>query len=287
MIIETHDLSRSFGKFLAVNQVNLQVHQGDVYGFLGRNGAGKTTVIRMLMGIIQSSKGTISLFDQTTKKISAQQKQKIGYVPQEQNFYPWMTAKQLAKFVGALYSAWDQTEFLRLLDIFDVALDRKIADLSGGTQVKLALAVALSHHSELLLLDEPTAGLDPIARREFLDIISVYAKDKTVFFSSHLVHEIEEVANKIGIINNGRLCFQGDRKILTESVRQLTLSEPIAHLSEQLDERIKIIREDKTVITLKAEAQVWNDFSTDLGELNSLSLEEIFILLATGMECEA
>ena len=112
VIIETTDLNKSLGKTLAVDKVNLKVNQGDVYGFLGRNGAGKTTVIKLLMGIIAPDAGTISLFAEPSAPISNQQKNAIGYVPQEQNFYSWMTGRQLADFVGAFYSQWDNLRII-------------------------------------------------------------------------------------------------------------------------------------------------------------------------------
>ena len=189
IIIETTDLNKSFGKTLAVDKVNLKVNQGDIYGFLGRNGAGKTTVIKLLMGIIAPDAGSVFLFGEPPGHISNQQKNAIGYVPQEQNFYSWMTGRQLADFVGAFYSQWDNETFNDLLIRFDVSDSKKISALSGGTRVKLALAIALAHKTELLIMDEPTAVLDPIARREFLDIVMFHAKHHktTIFFSSHLV----------------------------------------------------------------------------------------------------
>ena len=223
VILRATGLKRSFGKVAAVEGVDLTVREGEIYGFLGVNGAGKTTTIRMLMGIIKPEAGLIELQGQQTRRTSIQQKQGIGYVSQEQTFYPWMTAKALGRFVGGLYPTWDAAEFERLLRVLDVPNGRKASQMSGGTRVKLALALALAPHPAILILDEPTSGLDPVARREFLEIIKQQARDhhRTTFFSSHIVGEIERVADRVGIIHRGRMCYEGDLETLRTTVRMV------------------------------------------------------------------
>ena len=210
-ILKVRNLKRSYGNFVAVDGLDLQVNEGEIYGFLGVNGAGKTTTIRMLMGIIAPESGTIELMGQTTKRTTLKQKRKIGYVSQEQVFYPWMTAQMLGKFVGGLYPTWDRDEFNRLLRVLEVPPNRKSSHLSGGMRVKLALALALAPRPSLLILDEPTAGMDPVARREFLDIIEHQAREygRTTFFSTHLLNEVERAADKVGIIHQGKKKVRG------------------------------------------------------------------------------
>lgn len=223
VVLRTDGLSRSFGKVAAVEQLGLTVREGEIYGFLGMNGAGKTTTIRMLMGIIKPSAGQIELLGQRTRRTSIKQKQSIGYVSQEQNFYPWMTGRGLGRFVGGFYPSWDAAEFDRLLRVLEVPSDRKVSQLSGGMRVKLALALALAPRPALLILDEPTSGLDPVARREFLDLIQRQARDhrRTTFFSSHILGEVERVADRVGIIHQGRMRYEGDLETLRNSVRQV------------------------------------------------------------------
>ena len=170
-VLRTHDLTLRYGANLAVDRLSLTVNRGEIYGFLGRNGAGKSTTIRMIMGICRSHSGTIEFNGQVLRRIGNAQKRSIGYVSQEQFFYPWMTCKRIGRFVGGLFPTWDSSEFARLLEVLELPPDRKVSHLSGGMKVKLALALALAHRPEILILDEPTAGLDPVARREFLDII--------------------------------------------------------------------------------------------------------------------
>ena len=221
-------LKRAFGKVPAVDGLDLTVRAGEIYGFLGVNGAGKTTTIRMLMGIIKPDAGMIELLGQVTRRTTIQQKRSIGYVSQEQTFYPWMTGRALGRFVGGFYPTWDAPEFERLLRLLDVPPDRKVSQLSGGMRVKLALALALAPRPALLILDEPTSGLDPVARREFLDIIQRQARDhqRTTFFSSHLVGEVERVADRVGIIHHGRMRYEGDLDTLRASVRKVSVPVP-------------------------------------------------------------
>jgi ABC-2 type transport system ATP-binding protein len=225
--VSTRALSLSFGRVHAVEDLNLTVRTGEVYGFLGRNGAGKTTTIRMLMGIIKPDRGTMELFGQTTRRTTIAQKRRIGYVSQGQFFYPWMTCRRLGRFVGGFYPTWDHAEYERLLRVLDVPYDRKVSALSGGTRVKLALALALAHRPEMLILDEPTSGLDPVARREFLDMIGRQARAhrRTTLFSSHLVDEVERVADRVGIIHRGRLCYEGRVDTLREMVRRVQVEQ--------------------------------------------------------------
>ncbi|MEM7260116.1 MAG: ABC transporter ATP-binding protein, partial [Pseudomonadota bacterium] len=186
-VIRFDNVAKNYGSLQVLTSLSLQVHRGEVYGFLGRNGAGKSTAIRMMLGITSLSSGSIELFGQPISQRLVKTRQRIGYVAQEQHFYPWMTPKQLAKFVRGLYPTWHQGRFEQLLKIFELPLKRKIGNFSGGMKAKLALCMAVATRPECLILDEPTAGMDPVARREFLDLVSHEARrsDTTVFFSTH------------------------------------------------------------------------------------------------------
>jgi ABC-type multidrug transport system ATPase subunit len=229
-ILEVRGLTKRYGSVEALSGLDLSVAPGEVYGFLGRNGAGKSTTIRILMGITERTAGTIQLFGETASggarsgAAMVRARQKIGYVAQEQNFYGWMTPKNLASFVRAFFPTWDDAEFVRLVRRLELPIDRKIGTFSGGMRVKVALATALAHRPPLLLLDEPTAGLDPVARREFLEIVRDESKNsgRTTFFSSHLVDEVELVAHRVGIVDGGRMRFEGGVRELGQRVRLVT-----------------------------------------------------------------
>ncbi|MEM1441241.1 MAG: ABC transporter ATP-binding protein [Verrucomicrobiota bacterium] len=274
-------MRRSFGKFTAVDDLDLTVNAGEIYGFLGVNGAGKTTTIRMLMGIIAPDGGTIELLGEKTRRTTLKLKQQIGYVSQDQNFYPWMTAEMLGKFVGGLYPTWDAQEFSRLLEVLEVPAHRKVSNLSGGMKVKLALALAIAPRPSLLILDEPTAGLDPVARREFLEIIMHQAREygRTTFFSTHLLDEVERAADRVGIIHQGKKRFEGRLDDLRDRVRQMNLLP-----GEELPEGFELWRELEVVgaeiqspqrnLIVHAEPEVW----AQSGRASQrLSLDDIFI----------
>lgn len=298
VILRTSELTLRYGTNLAVDRLSLTVRRGEIYGFLGRNGAGKTSTIRMIMGICRSDHGTITLGDQTLRRIGNSEKKKIGYVSQEQFFYPWMTCRRIGRFVGGLFPTWDDDEFLRLLAVLDLPSDRKVSHLSGGMKVKLGLALALAHRPEILILDEPTAGLDPVARREFLEIIRHQATHygRTTFFSSHLIDEVERVADRVGIIHRGRIRFEGPLGELQSQVRQIPLTTPTA--GNQDDDQnsesgvmqaaesfgLSFLRrglEDPNQGLFQGTREAWQKAGESGISSSALSLEDAFIALAS------
>lgn len=280
-LLEVRGLRRDFGKVPAVNGVDLTAYEGEIYGFLGINGAGKSTTIRMIMGIIAAQSGTITLLNETTARTSVAQKRRIGYVSQEQNFYPWMTCKALGKFVSSFYPSWDAAEFLRLLQMFELPLDRRSSELSGGMRAKLALSLALASRPALLILDEPTAGLDPVARREFMEIIVAQARQhqRTTFFSSHLIDEVERCADRVGIIHQGKMRFEGSLTHLRLRVRRVKMA---GGAPLEIPAAFEVWRDEETAgvrtVILNGEPQAWSEWPlADGAEVSSLTLEEIFI----------
>lgn len=279
-VLAVNQLRRSFGRFMAVDGLDLAVQEGEIYGFLGVNGAGKTTTIRMLMGIVAPDSGTIRLLGEETRRTTLKQKQQIGYVSQEQAFYPWMTAEMLGKFVGALYPTWDMQEYRRLLKVLEVPSNRKVSGLSGGMKVKLALALAIAPRPSLLILDEPTAGLDPVARREFLEIITHQAREygRTTFFSTHLLDEVERAADRVGIIHQGKMRFEGKLTHLRDRVRRIRLDReaPLPEGFEmwrELEPEAGDPENTRTII-VNADPMTWAG-SGIVGQ--RLSLDDIFI----------
>ncbi len=211
-VLDLQSLKKSFGSLAVLDGLDLSVQQGEVFGFLGRNGAGKSTAIRMIMGITRADAGSISVFGQSLHSDLIATRQRIGYVAQDQNMYPWMSPKVISKFVKGFYPHWDGARFKQLMDDFDLPPKRKIGTFSGGMKAKLALTLALSTRPELLILDEPTAGMDPVARREFLDLVrdQTAGDGTTTFFSTHLIDEIEAIADRIAIVEAGRTLYEGE-----------------------------------------------------------------------------
>jgi ABC-2 type transport system ATP-binding protein len=208
ILLATRDLRRSFGRRVVIDSVDLNVPEGKVYGFLGRNGSGKTTTIRCLLGILRPNSGTIRYGDVTAKQTTTAMKRGIGYVSQHQHFYDWMTCERIGRFVGAFYPTWDHKEYRSLLE---------------RTKMKLAMALALAHKPRLLILDEPTAGVDPVARAEILDTLrdEVRNHGRTVFFSTHHLFEVEQIGDVVGVLNQGALFYEGDLNGLADAVREV------------------------------------------------------------------
>lgn len=266
------DVRRWFGRVAALDGLSMEVQEGEIYGLLGRNGAGKTTTMRILIGVLQADSGELELFGQSVRRVSPLLKQRIGYVSQEQTFYPWMTATQLGAFVSSFYRRWDQAEYAALLRTLDVPADRRSGELSGGTRTKLGLALALAPRPDLLLLDEPTAGLDPVARREFSDMVAHASRQRgtTVLFSSHLVDEVERLASRVGIIQAGRARFEGEVGTLLASVRRVVGEVKLPPTFEQ-------VRGD----VWRGTPGAWEELTWAAGTGHeALSLEEVFLAFA-------
>lgn len=216
-VIVLRGVAKQYASLAVLKSVSLSVYQGEVYGFLGRNGAGKSTAIKMLLGISRASSGSIELFGQPITDNIVTTRQRIGYVAQQQHFYPWMSPLQLGRFVRGMYPRWNQQRYRQLLDLFELPVKRKNGLYSGGMQARLALSLAIATGPECLILDEPTAGMDPVARREFLDLVSREARETgaTVFFSTHLMDDIENIADRIGIIESGKTVYEGGLQSLS------------------------------------------------------------------------
>lgn len=223
-LLELRSVTKRYGKVPALVGLDLTLRRGQVYGLLGRNGAGKSTALRIVMGITRPDAGTVALFGEAAKPGSVRPRQRIGYVAQEQHFYEWMTPERLGRFVGGFYPTFREERYRELLGRFEVPA-RRVGTFSGGTKVKLALALALAPSPELLVLDEPTTGLDAVARREFLDIVREQAASGqySTLFSSHLIDDVELVSTQVGIIENGRMQYEGSLEHLRARVRRVVL----------------------------------------------------------------
>lgn len=274
-LLATHGLHKAFGRRRVIDGLDLAVPEGSVYGFLGRNGAGKTTTLRTLLGILRPDRGTIAYDGDEVRHTNLRIKRRIGYVSQQQHFYGWMRVQRLGRFVGAFYPTWEQAEFLRLLDRLSIERRQRVGELSGGTKMKLAIALALAHHPKLLLLDEPTAGVDPIARREILDTLrdQVENHGRTVLFSTHHISEVEDIGDTIGVLHEGRLFYQGSVGGLSSRVRKLT--EPIAE--EDLPDAMRVLSTRGGTIIAEAEPEVWSDSGL---ASEATGLEEAFVAIA-------
>jgi len=208
MAITTSQLSRKFGSQWAVNDLNLEVPRGCVYGFLGLNGAGKSTTIRMLMGLLSPTSGSATVLGCDSASEDIEVKRRTGYVPDAAVFYEWMSVREMLAFVAHYRkSRWDDRRASHLIKVFQVPPHQKIKALSKGMRAKVSLILALAFNPELLILDEPVGGLDPIARRQFIEGVLAEFMDgeRTIFISSHMINEISGLVDRVGILHEGCL----------------------------------------------------------------------------------
>jgi ABC-2 type transport system ATP-binding protein len=209
LAVEARDLTKVFpGEVVAVSGLDLAIERGTVYGLIGRNGAGKTTTLRMLMGLLRPSAGSAHVLGENLWTSSREHRSRVAYVSQRQQLHAWMTVEELSLYCAHFYDAWDADYAWELAGKFGLAWGRQVGVMSGGEQRKAAILIALAARPEVLILDEPAAGLDPIARRELIDeLVEVLSRggDTTVLFSTHIISDIERIAEHVGIMDRGRL----------------------------------------------------------------------------------
>jgi ABC-2 type transport system ATP-binding protein len=223
--IAVRNVSKFFGRKQVLSGVNLTVPAGKTYAFLGRNGAGKTTTIRMLMGLLRPDAGDLAVLDLDPRRDALAIRRDVGYLAEDQQMWGWMKVREILAFVAPFYPTWDWTYAKALLAQFALPGETKIKHLSKGQNVRLGLLLALAHRPKLVILDDPALGLDPIMRKEFLrDVVEhLQGQGVTVFFSSHLLYEVEPVADMVGILDNGRLVCEAATDDLRERVKQFLL----------------------------------------------------------------
>jgi ABC-2 type transport system ATP-binding protein len=222
-VIETANVSRSFDRTPVVRDLNLRVRRGSIYGLLGRNGAGKTTAIKMLVGLIWPHSGQIKVHGVEPARFTVADRWKIGYVSERQVLNPFLRVSALIQFTSSFYPDWDFALCERLLQRFKIDPRKRIRALSLGTSRQVAFVLALAQRPDLLILDEPAANLDVVARRDFLDemLELLRQENKTVLLSSHILSDVERVADEIGIMAAGKLKISEPLDRLKDTVKQV------------------------------------------------------------------
>ncbi|WP_342532490.1 ABC transporter ATP-binding protein [Lysinibacillus sp. FSL K6-0057] len=207
-VVELKNVTKKFKGF-SVNNIDLQVKRGFVTGFIGANGAGKSTTIKTMMNLLKPDTGEVKLFGLDYKTHEKAIKERIGFVYDGNIFFEGLNLKDIKRIVAPAYKRWDDTLFYQYVEQFELPLNKAIKTFSKGMQMKASLAIALSHHAELIIMDEPTAGLDPIFRRELLDLLQELMVDsnRTIFFSTHITTDLDRIADYIAFIQKGELVF--------------------------------------------------------------------------------
>lgn len=220
--IEIKGVTRRYPKF-TLNNIDLTVPCGSVMGFIGENGAGKSTTIKAILGLLKKGEGSVTVLGEDASNLSSAAKEQIGVVFDGLAFPANLNAKQLDKVMTGIYKNWDSSVFFGYMNRFELPLDKKFKSFSRGMEMRLSIAAALSHHPRLLVLDEPTSGLDPVMRSEILDIFMEFMQDEThtIFISTHITSDLEHIADYICFIHKGSIVFTEERNEMLERHRIL------------------------------------------------------------------
>jgi len=285
-MIRVQSISKKYDKHLAVNDLTLQVKKGSIYGLLGSNGAGKTSLLKMIAGINRPDKGTIEINDLPVFENVAV-KEKVVFIPDLLYFFPQATVAQMAAHYKEYYPGWSKDRFDQLKSAFNIDVNRKVHRLSKGMKRQVAFWLALSAMPDILILDEPIDGLDPVMRQKVKNLLfqDVAERELTVIISSHNLREIEDLCDHVGIMHNGKILIEkeiDDIKSDTHKV-QLALADPTHE--EHLLNQLNILHHEKRgsvslLIVRGSEEQINKiiySFNVLLYDLLPLTLEEIFI----------
>ncbi len=249
-VIETKNLTKYYGKSKGIEDVSLNVEEGEIFGFIGPNGAGKSTTIRLLLSLIYPTSGEAKLFGKDAIKFGPELRRKIGYLPSEIFYYDKMKVVDLLNYSASFYDKDCKNRIKELAQIMELDLNRRIEDLSYGNKKKVGIVQGLLHEPELIILDEPTGGLDPLMQQKFFSIIKEEnKKGTTVFFSSHILSEVQELCNRVAIIRNGSIIEIEDIKVLRENnYKKISIvGEHITKDLFQIDGVTKLIKDNDRV----------------------------------------
>jgi ABC-2 type transport system ATP-binding protein len=293
--IRIRDLAWRAGREFAIRDLSMTVPTGAIYGFLGPNGSGKTTTIRLMLGMMPPADGSIEVLSHSIPRFSHRALARIGYVPERLHLYGGLTVDESIQYHRAFYPTFDSEEAERLRRRFALREDQMVSRLSKGEAGKLMTLLALSQRAELLVLDEPTDGLDPVIRREVLSALVEYvdAKRATVFISSHLVHEQERICDWVGVMDGGRLIAELPMQEFRSGIKRLRVAKapaardaaPFALLSR---EELTIHDEEWVVRGWQPEMREWFQRSgAEIREVQDLDLEESFVELLRGARVNA
>jgi ABC-2 type transport system ATP-binding protein len=224
-IVEVRNVTRRFGTKIALDDVNFEVPAGSVVGLVGENGAGKTTLIKHILGLLKAQSGSVRVFGRDPVADPVDVLSRIGYLSEEPDMPGWMRISQLLRYIAAFYPSWDYAYAERLRQEFDLDPAAKVKQLSKGQRARAGLLIALAYRPELLVLDEPSSGLDPVVRRDILGAIvrTIADEGRTVLFSSHLLAEVERVSDQVAMIQSGRILFCDSMEGIKQSHARLTL----------------------------------------------------------------
>lgn len=274
LVVETCGLGRSFGKTEALSNINLKLERGVVYGLVGANGAGKTTLIKHLLGLLRCQQGSVRVFGEDPVQKPQSVLSHIGYLSEERDIPDWMTIAEFCDYVHAFHQRWDEDYANELLKTFNLERDKRVNELSRGMRAQVALIGAVAHKPDLLVLDEPSSGLDAIVRKDILNAVirTISEEGRTVLFSSHLLEEVERLSDHVVMIQEGRI-------IMDESLESLGQSHHVSEL--RFGEAQPRFPQFANVLKSSGEGRSWNVIHSNTPDQLSATLQSIDAELVT------
>jgi len=279
-VIEIDHLTKFYGKREIVRDLSLTVPRGTIYGFLGRNGMGKTTTIRVFLGLEDPTRGSTRVLGEDSRHLRPETRARIGYLPEGHHVYGWMTVRECGQFNASYYPRWNQDIFEAVLTHFRLTPKMKAGHLSRGQRAGLCLAITLAPEPELLVLDDPALGLDPVARRSLLQSMLYVTRqaERTIFFSSHLLSDVERVADRIAVLDGGVLRADCTIDTFRQKLRHFVLkfrgTPPEAPVIPGLLQSFRTDREMAVTV-----ANVTPEIETSLAALRPESIEPVEMTL--------
>jgi len=261
-------LTKSFSEF-KLGPLDLELEPGIVMGYIGPNGSGKTTTMHCMVGLVKPDAGEVEIFGKPNDPNKPEWKLDIGYVGDKHVFYENWSGEKNLNFLKQFYPNWDTQLETDLIKRFEVPINKRAKDLSSGNRVKLSLIGALSHRPKLLILDEPTAGLDPVVRTEFLDVLFevIESGERAIFYSTHILSDISRIADELTFLNNGQIALKASKEDLTENWRRISFK-----LSEGRNDFSETVLVENEGSNYKI---ISSSFESTMSELNQLGAENI------------
>lgn len=291
-MIKTKEIVKSFDGFKALDGISINIKKGSVYGLVGPNGAGKTTLIKTMLGIYRQNQGEIEI--DGIKDVNCEDlKQRIVYISDDLYFYPSYTIKDMAKLYKSIYKSWDGETYEKLKSIFNIDEKRKVKKLSKGMQKQVAFWLGLCTKPDIMILDEPVDGLDPVMRRSTMKLVlaEVEARDMTVLISSHNLRELEDVCDYVGIMHKGKIVIEKALDDIKGNIHKIQVAFRNG-LPEDLDTKLEVLKCENfgsvyNIIVKGENAQdIINSYEPLVCDIIPLSLEEVFIYELGGMGYE-
>ncbi|MFB5661111.1 ATP-binding cassette domain-containing protein [Alteribacillus sp. HJP-4] len=274
-VLQTINLSKNFGKFTALDGVNMEVNNGEVYGFIGPNGAGKSTTIRVLLGILKASEGEAKIFGRDTWKDAVEIHKRVSYVPGDVNLWPNLTGGEVIDLFMKLRGTNNKKRRGELIKLFDLDPSKKCRTYSKGNRQKVALVAAFSSDADLFILDEPTSGLDPLMERVFQEcVMEEKSAGKSILLSSHILSEVERLCDRVGIIRQGKIIESGSLNELRHLTRTTLLVETKRPLTALRDMKgVHDVEEKEQAIRFQVDSEELETVMKYISEFGVLKLE--------------